>query len=203
MFVVWSQRRYILTWWEGFPDRVCCQSCREQRVRWLIHVLCIRGANYDIVFSTTVGLRCKDGVVFGVEKLVTSKLHEEGSNKRIFTVDRHIGIVRVNVVLIRFIVVMGRFVCDACQHNGRKAWVLQWLFLWHQIYSWIVLQLVCYCCWCIGMIVWNVTTLWCVTEVFLPFYSWICDRFSCNTSSARMTRLLLFVMHLIDCYHQC
>ena len=43
--------------------------------------------------STTIGLRCKDGVVFGVEKLVTSKLHEEGSNKRIFTVDRHIGMV--------------------------------------------------------------------------------------------------------------
>ena len=56
--------------------------------------------------------------MFGVEKLVTSKLHEEGSNKRIFTVDRHIGIVRFNVVLIRF---MGIFVCDACRHNGREA----------------------------------------------------------------------------------
>ncbi|XP_796247.2 proteasome subunit alpha type-3 [Strongylocentrotus purpuratus] len=41
--------------------------------------------------GTAVGLRCKDGVVFGVEKLVTSKLYEQGSNKRIFTVDRHVG----------------------------------------------------------------------------------------------------------------
>lgn len=43
--------------------------------------------------GTAVGLRCKDGVVFGVEKLVTSKLYEQGSNKRIFTVDRHVGMV--------------------------------------------------------------------------------------------------------------
>uniref|UniRef100_A0A8C4QIQ0 Proteasome subunit alpha type n=1 Tax=Eptatretus burgeri TaxID=7764 RepID=A0A8C4QIQ0_EPTBU len=41
--------------------------------------------------STAIGIRCKDGVVFGVEKLVLSKLYEEGSNKRIFTIDRHIG----------------------------------------------------------------------------------------------------------------
>lgn len=42
---------------------------------------------------TAIGIRGKDGVVFGVEKLVTSKLHEAGSNKRIFTVDRHVGVV--------------------------------------------------------------------------------------------------------------
>lgn len=40
-----------------------------------------------------IAIRGKDGVVFGVEKLVTSKLHMPGSNKRILTVDRHIGIV--------------------------------------------------------------------------------------------------------------
>ncbi|CAB1331172.1 unnamed protein product [Coregonus sp. 'balchen'] len=34
--------------------------------------------------STAIGIRCKDGVVFGVEKLVLSKLYEQGSNKRIF-----------------------------------------------------------------------------------------------------------------------
>lgn len=43
--------------------------------------------------STAIGIRCKDGVVFGVEKLVLSKLYEEGSNKRIFNVDRHVGMV--------------------------------------------------------------------------------------------------------------
>jgi len=41
--------------------------------------------------GTAVGIRCKDGVVFGVEKLVTSKLYEAGANKRIFYIDKHIG----------------------------------------------------------------------------------------------------------------
>ncbi|XP_061750933.1 proteasome subunit alpha type-3-like isoform X2 [Nerophis ophidion] len=40
--------------------------------------------------STAIGIRCKDGVVFGVEKLVLSKLYEEGSNKHIFNIDRHV-----------------------------------------------------------------------------------------------------------------
>ncbi|MEQ2227487.1 Proteasome subunit alpha type-3 [Ilyodon furcidens] len=43
--------------------------------------------------STAIGIRCKDGIVFGVEKLVLSKLYEEGSNKRIFNIDRHVGMV--------------------------------------------------------------------------------------------------------------
>eukprot|EP00105_Crassostrea_gigas_P025528 XP_011446139.1 PREDICTED: proteasome subunit alpha type-3 [Crassostrea gigas] len=42
--------------------------------------------------GTAVGIRGKDGVVFGVEKLVTSKLYEAGANKRLFNIDRHIGI---------------------------------------------------------------------------------------------------------------
>jgi len=41
--------------------------------------------------STAVAVRCKDGVVYGVEKLVTSKLYERGTGKRIFHIDRHIG----------------------------------------------------------------------------------------------------------------
>ncbi|KAK7880645.1 hypothetical protein WMY93_032723 [Mugilogobius chulae] len=49
--------------------------------------------------STAVGIRCKDGVVFGVEKLVLSKLYEQGSNKRIFNIDRHVGMCRVVSVL--------------------------------------------------------------------------------------------------------
>lgn len=42
--------------------------------------------------GTAVGIRGKDGIVFGVEKLVTSKLYEAGANKRIFNIDRHIGL---------------------------------------------------------------------------------------------------------------
>ncbi|KAH7986624.1 hypothetical protein HPB49_025879 [Dermacentor silvarum] len=42
--------------------------------------------------GTAVALRGRDGVVFAVEKLVTSKLYEAGANKRIFTVDKHVGV---------------------------------------------------------------------------------------------------------------
>lgn len=41
--------------------------------------------------GTSIAIRGKDGVVFGVEKLITSKLHEPQSGKRIFTADHHIG----------------------------------------------------------------------------------------------------------------
>ncbi|XP_063978232.1 proteasome subunit alpha type-3 [Diachasmimorpha longicaudata] len=41
--------------------------------------------------GTVIGLRGKDGVVFAVEKLVTSKLYEPGANKRIFNIDEHVG----------------------------------------------------------------------------------------------------------------
>jgi 20S proteasome alpha/beta subunit len=43
--------------------------------------------------GTAVGIRCKDGVVLALEKLVTSKLLKAGANKRIATVDRNMGIV--------------------------------------------------------------------------------------------------------------
>jgi len=41
--------------------------------------------------GTAVAIRGKDGVVFAVEKLVQSKLYEAGANKRIFHIDRHVG----------------------------------------------------------------------------------------------------------------
>jgi 20S proteasome subunit alpha 7 len=44
------------------------------------------------VCRTAVALRGSDGVVFAVEKLVTSKLYEPGANRRLFSVDRHIGV---------------------------------------------------------------------------------------------------------------
>lgn len=43
--------------------------------------------------GTSIGIRCKDGVVLAVEKIVTSKLLKPGANKRIATVDRHLGVV--------------------------------------------------------------------------------------------------------------
>lgn len=44
--------------------------------------------------GTVIGLRCKDGIVLAVEKLVTSKLLVKGANRRIATVDLHAGVVR-------------------------------------------------------------------------------------------------------------
>jgi len=41
--------------------------------------------------GTAVGLRCKDGLVLGVEKLVISKMLEPGSNRRIQSIDKHVG----------------------------------------------------------------------------------------------------------------
>lgn len=41
--------------------------------------------------GTAVGVICKDGVVLAVEKIVTSKLYEPGVNKRLFIIDKHIG----------------------------------------------------------------------------------------------------------------
>jgi 20S proteasome subunit alpha 7 len=42
---------------------------------------------------TAIGLRVKDGVVLAVEKLIHSKLLVPEANRRIQTVDRHIGLV--------------------------------------------------------------------------------------------------------------
>ncbi|EWC43933.1 proteasome component C1 [Drechslerella stenobrocha 248] len=58
------------------------------------------GRNFQVEYAqkavengaTTIGLRCKDGVILACEKLITSKLLVPGSNKRISTIDRHLGI---------------------------------------------------------------------------------------------------------------
>ena len=41
--------------------------------------------------GTAIAIRGKDGVVFAVEKIITSKLYEKSANRRIFSVDRHVG----------------------------------------------------------------------------------------------------------------
>ncbi|KZV27386.1 hypothetical protein F511_02495 [Dorcoceras hygrometricum] len=43
--------------------------------------------------GTVVAIRCKDGVVMGVEKLIASKMMLPGSNRRIHAVHRHSGMV--------------------------------------------------------------------------------------------------------------
>jgi hypothetical protein len=51
--------------------------------------------NISICYRTVIGLRGKDGVVFAVEKLVTSKLYEPGANRRIFNINKNAGMVSV------------------------------------------------------------------------------------------------------------
>lgn len=43
--------------------------------------------------STSIGIRCKDGVVFAVEKITTSKLLKAGANRRVQSVDTHVGVI--------------------------------------------------------------------------------------------------------------
>ncbi|KAL1131924.1 hypothetical protein AAG570_011535 [Ranatra chinensis] len=59
--------------------------------------------------GTVIGLRGKDGVVLAVEKLVTSKLYEPGANKRIFTIDKHIGMAVAGLISdARYVVEVAR-----------------------------------------------------------------------------------------------
>ena len=48
--------------------------------------------------GTAIAIRGKDGVVFAVEKIVTSKLYEKGANRRIFNIDTHIGMAAAGLV---------------------------------------------------------------------------------------------------------
>lgn len=64
------------------------------------------GRNFQVEYAvkavenggTSIGIRCKDGVVLAVEKLITSKLLKPGANKRIATIDRHMGVVTSGLV---------------------------------------------------------------------------------------------------------
>jgi 20S proteasome subunit alpha 7 len=47
--------------------------------------------------GTAIGVRCIDGVVLGVEKLIPSKMLVEGSNRRILNVDTHCGIAMAGI----------------------------------------------------------------------------------------------------------
>ncbi|XP_069116614.1 proteasome subunit alpha type-3-like [Argopecten irradians] len=68
--------------------------------------------------GTAVGVRGRDGVVFGVEKLVTSKLYEAGANKRIFNVDQHIGMAVAGLLAdARQVVETAREECSNYRYN--------------------------------------------------------------------------------------
>jgi len=64
------------------------------------------GRNFQVEYAvkavenggTSIGIRCKEGVVLAVEKVIASKLLKNGANKRIATVDRHLGVVYSGMV---------------------------------------------------------------------------------------------------------
>ncbi|KAF2084251.1 proteasome subunit alpha type-3, partial [Saccharata proteae CBS 121410] len=64
------------------------------------------GRNFQVEYATkavenggtAIGIRCKDGVVLALEKIVVSKLLKQGANKRIATVDKNIGVVSSGLV---------------------------------------------------------------------------------------------------------
>ncbi|CAX40684.1 20S proteasome component, putative [Candida dubliniensis CD36] len=59
------------------------------------------GRNFQVEYAmkavenggTSIGIKCKDGIVLAVEKIIQSKLLIPKKNKRIQTVDRNIGVV--------------------------------------------------------------------------------------------------------------
>ncbi|GME92683.1 unnamed protein product [Ambrosiozyma monospora] len=59
------------------------------------------GRNFQVEYAskavenagTSLGIRTKDGIVLATEKIVTSKLLVPNKNKRIQTIDRHVGVV--------------------------------------------------------------------------------------------------------------
>ena len=59
--------------------------------------------------GTAVGVRCRDGVILGVEKLLASKMLVPGSARRLFGVDAHVGIAVAGLLPdARFLVAQAR-----------------------------------------------------------------------------------------------
>ncbi|PSR71802.1 hypothetical protein PHLCEN_2v12303 [Hermanssonia centrifuga] len=68
---------------------ICQQGSGEL---WVRNSSAKRNSNCsEYVNRTAIGLRVKDGIVLAVEKIIHSKLLVPGANRRIQSVDRHIG----------------------------------------------------------------------------------------------------------------
>jgi 20S proteasome alpha/beta subunit len=47
-----------------------------------------------LVGRTTIGIKCADGIIMAVEKTLLSKMLVPGTHRRIYAIDRHVGLVR-------------------------------------------------------------------------------------------------------------
>ena len=45
------------------------------------------------LYSTTVGIVCRDGIILGTEKIVINKMMVSGTDKRAYAISREIGCV--------------------------------------------------------------------------------------------------------------
>jgi hypothetical protein len=43
------------------------------------------------LFSTAIGIKCRDGVIVGVEKLLPGRMVVKGTGRRVAAIDEHIG----------------------------------------------------------------------------------------------------------------
>ncbi|KAH9850722.1 20S proteasome subunit [Lenzites betulinus] len=78
--------------------------------------------------GTAIGLRVKDGIVLAVEKLVHSKLLIPEANKRIHTVDKHIGIASAGYLADgRHLANRARDEASSYRENYRAAPTLQYV----------------------------------------------------------------------------
>ncbi|TMW60751.1 hypothetical protein Poli38472_000793 [Pythium oligandrum] len=48
--------------------------------------------------GTTIGIKCKDGIIMAVEKTLLSKMLVPGTHRRIYAIDRHIGLSMAGLV---------------------------------------------------------------------------------------------------------
>lgn len=52
------------------------------------------------IFSTIMGVRCKDGIIIGTEKIVVNKMMLSGTDKRIYSVTPSIGAVDISCFIL-------------------------------------------------------------------------------------------------------
>ncbi|KAI4273282.1 MAG: hypothetical protein LQ337_004752 [Flavoplaca oasis] len=64
------------------------------------------GRNFQVEYAskavenggTAIGIRCRNGVILAIEKIVTSKLLKSGANKRIASIDRNFGMISSGLI---------------------------------------------------------------------------------------------------------
>lgn len=55
--------------------------------------MCTLANGMYAIFSTAIGIKCTDGIIMGVEKTLLSKMLVPGTHRRVYAIDRHVGLV--------------------------------------------------------------------------------------------------------------